>query len=160
MKVIAEAIAKIGYGYSPQSTGRIGLWNQETSGRSGYWRLFYYQMQEEALKERDKLHRDLKEDLKKWSAKTRVEKDSPKKTFKPRVQKPSTEAIPSEPRIRLLPPRPDSTPLMARVWEITSEFRNLRSYSRDKISSSTSSTVKAISGDVVEDESILLLLAA
>lgn len=49
MNIIAESVARIGYGFNSHHLGRLGLW-YGNSGRSGWYRLFLYQMQEESLK--------------------------------------------------------------------------------------------------------------
>lgn len=55
MNVIAQSIARIGINYGPQSVGRIGLYGQTVQdGKSGYWRLFFMQMQEEADRKAEK----------------------------------------------------------------------------------------------------------
>lgn len=50
---IAQAIAQIGVGYRAPSVATLGMQNPfgKQDGRSGYWRLFYIQLQEQALKE-------------------------------------------------------------------------------------------------------------
>lgn len=51
MSIISDSIAKIGVSYGPSAMASTGLFNSpKPEGRSGYWRLFYIQLQEEALK--------------------------------------------------------------------------------------------------------------
>lgn len=49
MNVIAGSIARIGYGYGASHVSRLGLFGKIVEdSRSGYWRLFYTQLQEES----------------------------------------------------------------------------------------------------------------
>lgn len=154
MKVIAEAIARIGYGYGSESTSRLGLWGQEQSGRSGYWRLFFYQMQEEALRELDEENQPEVEASPKITV---VPQKKPQKApNKPRKAiRHQDEDLPAIPvpltRIETF----DSVPYLAKVWQFTSEFRLARLTSRIKIDL-TSVDEEAVD----EEEDVLLLLLA
>ena len=115
---------------------------QEQQGRSGYWRLFFYQMQEEALKEASK------EKLAEIPLiTTRVTK-----TRKPRV----TVSIPRElefqaPPLRKFEPLPDAPTYLQETWRITQEVRVM-------ISQMTSNMIKLDSGVDEDEEDIELLL--
>lgn len=116
--------------------------SQAQEGRSGYWRLFFYQMQEEALKEASK------EKLAEIPLiTTRVTK-----TRKPRV----TVSIPRElefqaPPLRKFEPLPDAPTYLQETWRITQEVRVM-------ISQMTSNMVKLDSGVDEDEEDIELLL--
>ncbi len=49
MSIISRSIASIGYSQGPRSVSSVGYLANQQDGKSGYWRLFYYQMQEAEL---------------------------------------------------------------------------------------------------------------
>jgi hypothetical protein len=49
VSIISRSIASIGYSQGPRSVSSIGYLANQQDGKSGYWRLFYYQMQEAEL---------------------------------------------------------------------------------------------------------------
>lgn len=52
MSIIAQSIASIGHRFGASAMASVGYRAPETNtGKSGYWRLFFTQMQEEALKQ-------------------------------------------------------------------------------------------------------------
>jgi len=54
MSIIADSIAKIGVGYGVKAVASLGFLSQKVQeGRSGYWRLFFTQLQEDALKPKE-----------------------------------------------------------------------------------------------------------
>lgn len=50
MSIIAQSIARIGLGFGQKAVSTIGFLNEENTGRSGYWRLFFTQLQEQSEK--------------------------------------------------------------------------------------------------------------
>lgn len=49
MSIIARSISSIGYSQGPRSVSSVGYLANQQDGRSGYWRLFYTQLQEQSL---------------------------------------------------------------------------------------------------------------
>lgn len=91
---------------------------QEDQGRSGYWRLFFYKMQEEALK-KDQVKEEVLETEK-------LEKLAPQSlpARKPRIT-PVTPEVPLKPLLEPLRPfKPlDAKSYLSDMWRITTELR-------------------------------------
>jgi hypothetical protein len=130
---------------------------KKSDGRSGYWRLFFYQLQEASLRARDEKLK-VPKDVQEYSEVILHTKEKPKKAQdKPKqaMEYPPEDILPA-PKL----PRPievvDNTPLMARVWKITSDLRLARLTRPGKISSTL------VNEEAVDDEedTWLLLLAA
>lgn len=130
--------------FSPVSFSSQAFHGATEEGRSGYWRLFFYQMQEEALKG------DEKEKLAEIPQVT----TRPTKTRRPTV----TPKVPQEPKFQapVLAPLPKFEPLplkpsyLEETWRITQEVRVM-------ISQMTSNVIK-LDSDVDEDEEDIELL--
>lgn len=156
MNLIARSIAQIGVGYNQQHVARIGLFGQEeNSGRSGYWRLFFYQLQEEALKKgEENVGEEELIELKDGSVKVKARRKSrPKRALE------VTEEIPLTETPRKIPLAPvttePSTPWIIQAWQITTELRELIGQSRlVRVKYETRSDPED------EEDLILLLLAA
>ena len=124
MSIIAASIAKIGVGFGQQHVARIGLADGGNDARSGYWRLFFYQMQEEALQTENK-----KEEL--VVAKVRPKPVTTKPTKKVKKQE---QLVQETPRVQITKP-PLTYPLPATVqtrpnvlelaWQATLYVRTL-----------------------------------
>ncbi len=48
MSIISRSIASIGYSQGPRSVSSVGYLANQQDGRSGYWRLFFTQLQEQS----------------------------------------------------------------------------------------------------------------
>lgn len=141
--------------FSPVSFSRISFNGAtqpvEQSGRSGYWRLFYYQMQEEALKEKEPAVEVKAAEKPKLVAKT-------KKPQKPvvKVEEEPVFAVPPFKPIKLpIPTPPTPLPVLAKVWQTTQELRLMRAQYGATV-------LKYNQLDVVNDEDdieLLLLVA-
>lgn len=145
--------------FSPVSFSRISFNGAtqpvEQSGRSGYWRLFYYQMQEETLKGKDE------EPSKPYSEPYKLEEkgDGSAIVHFPGRKKFTVER--TEPEIPTVPlgsvktSDPVIHPELPRIWQITQELRTIRA--RWGIMQVASHQLDAVND---EDDIELLLLVA
>jgi hypothetical protein len=154
--VIAQSVARIGVNYGRQHVARLGLYGpEEQDGRSGYWRLFYTQLQEEALKAGEKAS-DHKEPVV-------AAKKPAKKVKKAKVKTSSDEAKEFLP----LPPIPTYTPTAPQpnyvvdAWRIGIEIQALLAFYRPAgLQFRYELNVAANDSDDEEEELELLLLVA
>jgi hypothetical protein len=124
MSIIADSIAKIGVGFGVQHTARLGLADGGGQARSGYWRLFFYQMQEEALREDKKEQEVTEQEIVISKAKKRVQK--PVVTKKQPVKEHlSVKTVPQpKPTTHVQAPEVRHTVLDA-AWQATLYLRQL-----------------------------------
>lgn len=159
MSIIARSIASIGYSQGPRSVSSVGYLANQQDGRSGYWRLFFTQMQEEALKKSEE-----KSEVKKSYPKVVESADGtaivktkvkPKKIKTPRVETESVQA----PLITPLPPfkRSDVQPDYGLVCVDITRQIELLIYQHSQIAVQYFATVNAANDE--SDIELLLLVA-
>lgn len=128
--------------------------------RSGYWRLFYYQLQEEALRKRDeKLQIPEKnpKGSKVVSAKAkRVKKEKSRVDEVVRHKEQNIRKIQLPNKITPVTLQEDTLPYLVQAWRITTELRLALIHHRNILS--TTSVSPEAAND--EEDIVLLLLAA
>ena len=160
MSIIAKAISAIGLPQGVRSVSAVGyLARQQQDGRSGYWRQFFYKMQEEALKKPEEPKEKRLEpaevvELSDGSA----EVVTPAKKAKKRA----TEDVirEEEPAPVIVPFRP--APLLREQPTFESNILNVSFFIQQimiDFSITLSDIQRAREAENDEDESILLLLA-
>jgi hypothetical protein len=128
------SISRVGIGLGPKYISALGFKDMSTQdGRSGYWRLFYYQLQEAEL-EKDKLR----------AAGKPQQKEAPEKAHKPVVAAPerrvlvqrhkpkhsNTQILLEKPpefkpkKLYLVPKREDTPDLVPIMNVLSNEVRN------------------------------------
>lgn len=129
MSIIAQSIARIGIGSNPNLVARLGLYSQEeSSGRSGYWRLFYTQLQEQSLKGKPKPE---SAPVFKEPYQLKEQSDGSVLVITDKPKKPQPEPIPEPEPLPVLPPMVRSkasesiTNFIANAWYITAQIRDM-----------------------------------
>ena len=125
-----------------------GLTPVEEYARSGYWRLFYYQLQEKSLQAKAaEIARSVKAAP---TAKVRL--------IKPKPVKPRTQVAPLPQKLALLQPfRRSTRPLPSSIFDFSLQYEFTLPAKRDKV---TILPVREPALDGSDDDVLLLLLAA
>ena len=125
-----------------------GLTPVEEYARSGYWRLFYYQLQEKSLQAKAaEIARSVKAAP---TAKVRL--------MKPKLIKPRTQVAPLPQKLALLQPfRRSTRPLPSSIFDFNLQYEFTLPAKRDKV---TVLPVREPALDGSDDDVLLLLLAA
>lgn len=172
MSLIAESIARIGVGANSRLTSYLGLWNdQGRDGRSGYWRLFFTQLQEEFGKEQVKEKAPVKT-LKDYGITVVSEKDTlAKKQKRKNAKLVGTVPLPTTPQTRLpaqkyrpaAPVQAHAPAFLATVWQITLEIRAMVGNTQTnvlKFAQQEFAKHKQLQEELEQDDEDLLLLLA